>query len=215
MSLTPPNTHIVVLILLTGDWILVSPHRTKRPWKGQVEKPPREDRPQHSPSCYLCPGNMRANGTQNPAYASTYVFTNDFAAILPHTPNVVVDPHPLLHAESQSGTCRVICFSPRHDLTLAEMPVPDIRTVVDVWAEQVEDLGAKYRWVQVFENRGAIMGSSNPHPHGQVWAGSALPNEPAKEERQQRAYFETHNASMLVAYADSGSRSARAHRCGE
>lgn len=187
---------------LTGDWILVSPHRTKRPWKGQVEKPPRENRPQHDPACYLCPGNVRANGTQNPAYTSTYVFTNDFAAILPHVPKAVEDPSPLLNVESISGTCRVICFSPRHDLTLAEMPVPDIRTVVDVWAEQTEDLGATYRWVQVFENRGAIMGSSNPHPHGQVWAGSALPNEPAKEDCQQRAYFEAHNTPLLVAYAD-------------
>lgn len=186
---------------LTGDWILVSPHRTKRPWKGQIEKPPREDLPQHSPNCYLCPGNTRAGGNRNPVYTSTYVFTNDYAALLPHTPEIVVKPHPLLHAETESGTCRVICFSPRHDLTLAEMPVPDIRTVVDVWAEQTEELGAQYRWVQIFENRGAIMGSSNPHPHGQVWAGSVLPNEPAKEDRRQCAYFEAHHEPMLVAYA--------------
>ena len=186
---------------LTGDWILVSPHRTKRPWKGQVEKSPREDLPQYSPDCYLCPGNTRAGGNKNPVYTSTYVFTNDYAALLPDTPEVVANPHPLLRAETESGTCRVICFSPRHDLTLAELPVPDIRTIVDVWAEQVEDLGARYRWVQVFENRGAIMGSSNPHPHGQVWAGNALPNEPAKEERRQRVYFEAHHESMLVVYA--------------
>jgi len=187
---------------LTGDWVLVSPHRTKRPWKGQVERPPHEERPSYDPGCYLCPGNVRAGGMTNPAYTSTFVFTNDFAALLPDTPDVAVHQHPLLRAETARGTSRVICFSPRHDLTLAEMPVADIRTVIDVWAEQTTELAQQYRWVQVFENRGAIMGSSNPHPHGQIWAGSALPNEPAKEEREQRAYFEAHGEPMLVVYAD-------------
>jgi len=192
---------------LTGDWILVSPHRTKRPWKGQVEKPPPEVRPQYDPTCYLCPGNVRAGGERNPQYESTYVFTNDFAALLPDTPDTSVSPDPLLRAEGQQGTCRVICFSPRHDLTLPEMAVEDIRCVVDVWAEQTAELGRRYAWVQIFENKGAVMGCSNPHPHGQIWAGSALPNEPAKEERQQRAYFEerdgcTHpREPLLVAYA--------------
>ena len=186
---------------LTGDWILVSPHRTRRPWKGQIEKPPQEERPVYAVSCYLCPGNLRAGGIENPPYTGTYVFTNDFAALLPSVPDVVVEKHPLLRAESQDGTCRVICFSPRHDQTLAEMPEAEIRNVIDVWAEQTEELGERYRWVQVFENRGAIMGSSNPHPHGQVWAGSALPNEPAKEGRQQHAYLETHHRPMLVDYA--------------
>ena len=186
---------------LTGDWILVSPHRTRRPWKGQVEEALKEERPPYAPTCYLCPGNIRAGGIENPPYTGTYVFTNDFAALLPSVPDVVVEKHPLLRAESEDGTCRVICFSPRHDQTLAEMPEVEIRNVVDVWAEQTEELGERYRWVQVFENRGAIMGSSNPHPHGQVWAGSALPNEPAKEDRQQRAYLETYNRPMLVDYA--------------
>jgi UDPglucose--hexose-1-phosphate uridylyltransferase len=187
--------------LLSGDWILVSPHRTRRPWKGQVEKLPPEILPQYDPNCYLCPGNKRAGGDRNPQYESTYVFTNDFAALLPDTPAASISSTPLLRAESERGTCRVICFSPRHDLTLPEMAVGDIRRVVDVWAEQTEELGQLYRWVQIFENKGAVMGCSDPHPHCQIWTGSALPNEPAKEGRQQRAYFEGHREPLLVAYA--------------
>jgi UDPglucose--hexose-1-phosphate uridylyltransferase len=187
---------------LTGDWVLVSPHRTDRPWQGQVEKAPHESRPTYNPNCYLCPGNERAGGKRNPNYTSTFVFTNDFAALLPDTPPAPPSNDPLLHVESEAGTCRVICFSPRHDLTLPEMPVEDIRRVVDLWAEQISDLGKRYRWVQIFENKGAMMGSSNPHPHGQIWAGSALPNEPAREEGRQRAYFEQHGAPLLLDYAD-------------
>jgi len=187
---------------LTGEWVLVSPHRTKRPWQGQVERPPQETRPAYDPQCYLCPGNSRAGGLQNPPYDSTFVFTNDFSALLPDTPPAAIASHPLLRTESEAGVCRVICFSPRHDLTLPEMAVEDIRHVIDVWAEQVTELGKQYRWVQVFENKGAIMGCSNPHPHGQIWAGSALPNEPAKEERQQRVYFEERKLPLLVDYAD-------------
>ncbi|GAB4420277.1 MAG: galactose-1-phosphate uridylyltransferase [Anaerolineae bacterium] len=187
---------------LTGEWVLVSPHRTKRPWQGQVERPPQETRPAYDPQCYLCPGNSRAGGLQNPPYDNTFVFTNDFSALLPDTPPAAIASHPLLRTESESGICRVICFSPRHDLTLPEMAVEDIRHVIDVWAEQVTELGKQYRWVQVFENKGAIMGCSNPHPHGQIWAGSALPNEPAKEERQQRVYFEERKLPLLVDYAD-------------
>ena len=186
---------------LTGDWILVSPHRNKRPWQGQVERPPQETRPAYDPTCYLCPGNERAGGKRNPDYASTFVFTNDFSALLPDSPAAPAGGSPLMRAESEQGNCRVICFSPRHDLTLPEMPVEDIRHVVDVWAEQIVELGKHYRWVQVFENKGAVMGCSNPHPHGQVWAGSALPNEPAKEDRQQRAYFEQHGSPLLLDYA--------------
>jgi UDPglucose--hexose-1-phosphate uridylyltransferase len=186
---------------LTGDWILVSPHRTRRPWKGQVERPPQETRPQYDPACNLCPGNRRAGGGQNPQYESTYVFTNDFAALLPDTSPAAIAPHPLLRAESEQGTCRVVCFSSRHDLTLPEMPVEDVRRVVDVWAEQTAELGERYRWVQVFENKGAVMGCSDPHPHGQIWAGSALPNEPAKEDACQRAYLAEHGEPLLVAYA--------------
>jgi len=187
---------------LTDDWILVSPHRTKRPWQGQVEKLPEMVRPSYDPQCYLCPGNVRAGGERNPPYESTYVFTNDFAALLPDTPHGVHNTHPLLAAESVSGTCRVICFSARHDLTLPEMPVKAIRVVIDLWAEQIAELGQRFRWVQLFENKGAAMGASNPHPHGQLWAGAALPNEPRKEDRQQRDYFVEHGAPLLIDYAE-------------
>ncbi len=186
---------------LKDEWILVSPQRTKRPWDGQIEKPMKEVRPRYDPECYLCPGNERAGGARNPGYESTFVFTNDFAALLPNTPEVAHHPHPLLGADTVRGTCRVLCFSPRHDLTLAEMAVPEIRTVIDLWAEQTEELGQQYRWVQVFENKGAMMGCSNPHPHGQIWAENVLPNEPTVEDRQQRAYLGAHSTPMLVEYA--------------
>jgi UDPglucose--hexose-1-phosphate uridylyltransferase len=191
---------------LTGEWITVSPHRTKRPWKGQVEKPPQDTRPAHDPTCYLCPGNERAGGEHNPDYEATYVFTNDFAALLPDTPHVPVAPHPLLQTETERGTCRVICFSPRHDLTLAEMAPAEIRRVINVWSDQIEELGQHYRWVQVFENKGAMMGCSNPHPHGQIWAGDALPTEAIKEDRNQREYLETHGQSLLMDYASLEAR---------
>jgi UDPglucose--hexose-1-phosphate uridylyltransferase len=186
---------------LTGEWVLVSPHRTRRPWQGQVERPPQQTRPAYDPSCYLCPGNRRAGGIQNPTYDTTLVFTNDFAALQPDTPDAAIAPHPLLRAESNPGTCRVICFSPRHDLTLPEMPVDAIRSVVEVWAAQTEELGRRYRWVQVFENKGEVMGCSNPHPHGQIWAGSALPNEPLKEDRCQQVYYAQHTIPLLLDYA--------------
>jgi len=187
---------------LTGEWLLVSPHRTRRPWKGQVEKPPPKVRPRYDPTCYLCPGNERASGECNPKYESTYVFTNDFSALLPDTPEASIASHPLLRAESERGACRVICFSPRHDLTLPEMSVEEIRAVVDVWAAQTAELGQRCHWVQIFENKGAVMGCSNPHPHGQIWGGDALPNEPAKEERQQRDYLGGHGLPLLVDYAN-------------
>jgi UDPglucose--hexose-1-phosphate uridylyltransferase len=187
---------------LTGDWLVVSPHRLRRPWRGRVETPPQESRPAYDPGCYLCPGNERAGGARNPAYSGTFVFDNDFPALLPDTPSGEVNVEELLVAKAQRGACRVVCFSPRHDLTLPEMPVGAIRGVVDTWADQTAELGARYRWVQVFENKGEVMGCSDPHPHGQIWAGSALPNEPSKEERQQRAYFEAHGEPLLVAYAN-------------
>jgi UDPglucose--hexose-1-phosphate uridylyltransferase len=186
---------------LTGEWVLVSPQRAERPWQGQVEKRPPEQRPAHDPGCYLCSGNQRAGGAQNPDYTSTFVFTNDFAALLPDEPLAAETGQPLLRAQGLSGTCRVICFSPRHDLTLPEMARADIRQVVDVWAEQTAELGQRYRWVQVFENKGAMMGCSNAHPHGQIWAGDALPNEPAKEEEQQHVYFAEHGRVLLADYA--------------
>jgi UDPglucose--hexose-1-phosphate uridylyltransferase len=185
---------------LRGEWILVSPHRTKRPWLGQVEKAATDDRPQHDPKCYLCPGNRRAGDQVNPKYDSTFVFTNDFSALLPEAPEAGGDGDGLLRVEPVQGECRVICFSPRHDLTLAQMAVTDIRKVVDVWAAQTAELGRRHRWVQVFENKGAVMGCSNPHPHGQVWAGSFLPNEIAVEDREQRNYRRKHGSIMLHDY---------------
>jgi UDPglucose--hexose-1-phosphate uridylyltransferase len=187
---------------LTGDWILVSPHRTQRPWQGKQETAARESRPQHDPKCYLCAGNERAGGGKNPEYTGTYVFPNDYAAILPDAVEMPDGDSGLLRSEAVVGQCRVICFSPRHDWTLPEMPIDAIRGVVDVWAAQTEELGAKYRWVQVFENKGEIMGCSNPHPHGQIWASDSLPNEPAKEDRQQLAHWQSHRSPLLLDYLD-------------
>ena len=186
---------------LTGDWVLVSPHRTKRPWQGKQETVSAEKRPAHDPRCYLCAGNTRANGEKNPAYTGTFAFDNDFAALMTETPPDEGGPAPLLRSEGAHGTCRVICFSPRHDLTLPEMELADIEGVIAVWAEQVTELGQRYRWVQVFENKGDVMGCSNPHPHGQVWAGSFLPNEAAKEDRCQAEYWTKHRRPLLVDYA--------------
>ena len=153
-------------------------------------------------ACYLCPGNARASGEKNPDYHYTNVFANDFAALLPGLAEAASEPHPLLRSGSVSGTCRVICFSPRHDLTLPEMDTDAILRVVDVWTEQQRELGRRYRWVQIFENKGEIMGCSNPHPHGQIWAGDALPNEPFRENLQQYAYRERHGVVLLKEYAE-------------
>jgi UDPglucose--hexose-1-phosphate uridylyltransferase len=166
-----------------------------------VEKAPRQDLPTYDPSCYLCPGNSRAGGKRNPSYTSTFVFENDFPALLPGAMKTGEPPAGLLTSQPVIGTCQVVCFSPRHDLTLAEMPVHDIRPVIDAWIEQTAELGETYRWVQVFENKGAVMGCSNPHPHGQIWALDALPDEPEKEDRQQRAYFTAHASPLLLDYA--------------
>jgi len=184
---------------LTGDWILVSPHRTRRPWLGKQETPSVEKRPAHDPKCLLCAGNTRQNGEINPQYTDTFVFDNDFPAILPERGEEGASSG-LLQSEPVAGACRVICFSPRHDLTLPEMPVEGIRKVVDLWAAQMEELGAKHRWVQLFENKGEIMGCSNPHPHGQIWCGDFLPNEPAKEDRRQLAHWEANGSPLLLDY---------------
>lgn len=185
---------------LTGDYVLVSPHRMKRPWQGKQDMPPQDNRPSHDPTCYLCAGNTRANGSVNPPYETTFVFTNDFAALLPDTPASDVSTNPLFQENSARGTSRVICFSPRHDLTLPELLVNEIRAVVDVWADQTAELGQTYQWIQVFENKGEIMGCSNPHPHGQIWASNFLPNEAAHEDRHQRAYYEQHGRPLLIDY---------------
>ena len=187
--------------VLTGEWVLVSPHRTRRPWQGQEELLPGVTRPAYDATCYLCPGNARADGSHNPAYTSTFVFTNDFPALLPDA-GVPPDGSPsgLLRAEAVRGTSRVVCFSPRHDLSLGEMSPAEIRRVVDVWAEQAEELGRDHAWVQLFENRGAVMGASNPHPHGQVWAMDVLPNEAAKEDRRQREHLAATGEPLLPGY---------------
>lgn len=188
--------------LLTGEWVLVSPHRTKRPWQGQVEATPHEDRPMHDPQCYLCPGNTRAGGKTNPHYAETFVFDNDFAALLPDTPQGDFSPHHLFRMQGEAGLCRVICFSPRHDLTLPQMPVEAIARVVEVWCEQTAQLATRPEigYVQLFENKGAVMGCSNPHPHGQLWATASVPVEAAKEDACQRSYFQAHQSPLLVDY---------------
>lgn len=187
---------------LTGEYVLVSPHRTRRPWQGQVERLPADARPAYDPNCYLCPGNARAGGVNNPPYVHTFVFTNDFAALLPDTPDHgAPESEPLFTLSAVRGTCRVICFSPRHDLTLPRLSLTDLRRVVDVWAEQVVDLGQQYKWVQVFENKGEAMGASNPHPHGQVWASNFLPNEALTEDHHQREYHQQHGSPLLVDYA--------------
>jgi UDPglucose--hexose-1-phosphate uridylyltransferase len=185
---------------LTGEWVLVSPHRTNRPWLGKIESSGTETRVAYDPSCYLCPGNERANGKRNPKYTGTFVFDNDFSALLPNVDPGKTYSHPLIRYNATKGECRVVCFSPRHDLTLPLMATNEIRHVIDVWAEQSSELGVKFRWVQIFENKGEIMGCSNPHPHGQIWASSSLPNEPSKEEKQQRAYHKKHGKVLLRDY---------------
>jgi UDPglucose--hexose-1-phosphate uridylyltransferase len=185
---------------LTGEWVLVSPHRTRRPWQGARETPD-ERRPAHDPNCYLCPGNPRAGDAVNPAYTGTHVFPNDFAALLPEGPTTKQGEAGLFQAQSVQGVCRVLCFSPRHDLTLARMTVPQIVEVVDLWAGQTAELGRKYKWVQIFENKGAAMGCSNPHPHGQVWAGDWIPTMVEREDHAQRNYLIEHRRILLVDYA--------------
>ena len=189
------------LNILTGEWIKVSPHRTKRPWNGQVEKPQAERLPERDPACYLCPGNGRAGGEVNPDYEGTYVFDNDFMAILPDSPEGNFDDG-LLKARSERGICRVICFSPRHDLTLALMSREEVRAVVDLWTGQYEELGAMdfINYVQIFENRGAVMGCSNPHPHGQIWAEETVPHIPSIELARQKEYLSGKGSCMLCDY---------------
>jgi UDPglucose--hexose-1-phosphate uridylyltransferase len=186
---------------LKGEWVLVSPHRNARPWQGQSEEPQTSTRLRHDGSCYLCAGNSRVNGEVNPDYRGPYVFNNDFPALLEGGFIDRQSSSDLLISENVSGTARVICFSERHDLTLPEMEVPDIRRVVDLWADQVNELGKKYPWVAVFENKGAIMGCSNPHPHGQIWASNFVPNEVATEDRNQADHMRATGLNMLLDYA--------------
>lgn len=187
--------------LLTGEWILVSPHRTKRPWQGEVSKVEEEVRPAYDPNCYLCPGNKRANGETNPSYENTFVFTNDFSALLEDVPLDEINNN-LLIAKSERGICRVVNFSPRHDLTLAEMSEEEIEKVIDTWIDEFKMLSSKpfINYIQIFENKGTMMGNSNPHPHCQIWAQESIPMEPSKELKNFRNYFKKKNRSLLSDY---------------
>ena len=184
---------------LTGDWVLVSPHRTERPWQGLVERMPSAAPPSYDPQCYLCPGNARAGGAMNPRYDGTYVFDNDFAALVDNTAPSEFDGGPLLSARAERGICRVVCFSPNHGLTVSRMALGEIRRVVETWVEQCRELSRHpaIRYVQIFENRGEIMGCSNPHPHCQVWAGETPPNEWRKEQTAQAAYRSARGSCLL------------------
>lgn len=195
---------------LTGEWILVSPHRAARPWLGQLEESATVTQ-SHDPECTLCPGNNRVKGDRNPDYHDTFVFGNDFPALMPHgTDGSSENSSDLFRSQPVSGECRVICFSPRHDLSLARMDNPAIVRVIETWIDQARELGSRNRWVQIFENKGPAMGCSNPHPHGQIWAGNFLPEEPAKEDASQRAYLRKHGSPLLLDYArkesEEGSR---------
>lgn len=192
------------LNILNGQWVLVSPHRAQRPWSGQNEKTPTENLPRYDPDCYLCPGNARSGGkVHNPDYHGTFVFDNDFAALLP--PNE--DPgapgcDPFFQSVSDDGICRVICFSPRHDLSVPELTVEELISVVKTWSDETENLAEKkfINYVQIFENKGAMMGCSNPHPHSQIWATRLIPNEPERELETQRTYFTNQGRTLLQDY---------------
>jgi UDPglucose--hexose-1-phosphate uridylyltransferase len=192
---TPHRRHDPLL----DEWVLVSPGRIDRPWSGAEEPSTTPAAAAYDPDCYLCPGNARAGGAVNPSYGDTFVFTNDFAALRPETVPAVAEEG-LLRTEAESGTCRVVCFSPRHDLTLAAMAPGDVRRVVDLWASESVELGRRYRWVQVFENRGEAMGASSPHPHGQIWAGSAVPSLVVREDVNQRRHRDRFGRSLLGEY---------------
>jgi UDPglucose--hexose-1-phosphate uridylyltransferase len=187
---------------LTREWILVSPRRNQRPWQGQVETTAPANIPQYDPACYMCPGNTRSNGNLNPNYKNVLVFDNDFPALLPHAESGKTNHRDLLVAESESGICRVMCFSSRHDLTLSGMEEQDIRAVVDCWASQFQELGARteIQYVQIFENRGATMGASNPHPHCQIWSTASVPDIPKAEQESQAAYHRAKNSCLLCDY---------------
>jgi UDPglucose--hexose-1-phosphate uridylyltransferase len=200
---------------LLDEWVLVSPHRLARPWLGQVESTAEERLPSYDPGCYLCPGNARANGARNPPYEHTFVFDNDFPALVPGAEAPSLNEGGLLVAEPAPGTCRVVCFSPRHDLSLAEMDEAAIRRVVDTWADESARLGARddVRYVQVFENKGALMGASNPHPHCQVWATGHVPVIPARKLHAQRAWLEGHGSDLLGDYLERETRSGERLVC--
>ncbi len=190
---------------LTGEWILVSPHRAKRPWQGQVEEEEKISLPEYDPSCYLCPGNKRAGGSQNPVYTDTFIFTNDFSSLLSDIPEGKINEHNMFVAESEKGICKVICFSPKHNLAIPLMEINDIRKVVELWISEYIELGEKkiINHVQIFENKGSIMGCSNPHPHCQIWAQSSIPVEVAKEQKHLSAYYREYKRTLLTDYLNA------------
>ena len=187
---------------LSGEWVLVSPHRTRRPWQGQTERIEAEQVPEYDPGCYMCPGNLRASGARNPSYAGTFVFDNDFPALVAGVAPADQNVEDLIVSRAEPGICRVLCFSPRHDLTLATMGAAAVRGVVDEWSSQSRALAAhpSIGYVQIFENRGAMMGASNPHPHCQIWASANLPDIPDREQRMQREHLERHGSCLLCSY---------------
>ncbi|XP_051785786.1 galactose-1-phosphate uridylyltransferase [Erpetoichthys calabaricus] len=191
---------------LRDTWVLVSAHRMKRPWKGQVEKPPEENIPRHDPLNPLCPGATRVNGEVNPEYDNTFVFDNDFPALQPDSPEPGVSDHPLFQVRAATGVCKVMCFHPWSDITLPLMQISEIKNVIEKWMELIWELGEKYPWVQIFENKGSMMGCSNPHPHCQVWASNFLPNEPSLADRCQRDYYKKNGIPMLLDYANQESQ---------
>ncbi|HSC67436.1 MAG TPA: UDP-glucose--hexose-1-phosphate uridylyltransferase [Cellvibrio sp.] len=190
---------------LSGEWLLISPHRTKRPWQGQQEHNQWPDSPQHDPACYLCAGNVRAGGEVNPQYQTTFVFTNDFAALMPSVPEAPAAGDSLFQIQAEHGTSRVICFSPDHSKTLPLLNDVEMSAVIQAWMTQAAELGETYASVQIFENKGAVMGCSNPHPHGQIWAQSQLPTLVSKEDEHQRHYFQQHSLPLLLDYAQKES----------
>ncbi|OGP88378.1 MAG: galactose-1-phosphate uridylyltransferase [Deltaproteobacteria bacterium RBG_19FT_COMBO_43_11] len=188
--------------ILSGEWILVSPHRAERPWSGQEEKVVEQKLPEFDSACYLCPGNERANGISNPEYDSVYSFTNDFPALFPDTSLDEFNSDNLLIARGESGTCKVICFSPQHNVTLPELSVEQIQKVVDIWTEEYRTFASdpNINYVQIFENKGEAMGCSNPHPHSQIWAQNSIPSEPAKEFIQFTNYYSEKFKCLLCDY---------------
>ena len=184
---------------LIDEWVLVSPHRAKRPWQGQVEKLAEQQRPAHDKECFLCASNTRINGEVNPDYKETFVFTNDFAAIRQDTP-IIKNDDPLFQMATEQGESRVICFSPDHSKTLPQLSVQEISNVVDTWQNQCKELGETHLWVQIFENKGSVMGCSNPHPHGQIWAQQQLPTLVMKKQKTQQTYLKQYGSNLLQDY---------------
>lgn len=188
---------------LTGQWVLVSPHRAKRPWSGQDEKPEVAQLPHYDADCFLCPTNQRISGGQNPDYQDTFVFQNDYSALLPEAVEQPEKQSALFQTQTVSGLSRVICFSPDHSKTLPELSTTQIDRIIETWQQQIAELSERFLWVQVFENKGEMMGCSQPHPHGQIWASDFLPNEIARKDQHLKQYYQQNGSNLLVDYAQA------------